>query len=71
MRFGLAAGVWTADHGWAMRAVRALRTGIAWVNTHGTTVSEIPHGGVRHSGCGSDWSMAGLLDYAQVKHVMV
>nr|WP_280117764.1 aminobutyraldehyde dehydrogenase [Streptomyces ficellus] len=70
-RFGLAAGVWTADHDRAMRATRALRTGIVWVNTHGTTVSEMPHGGVKHSGYGSDLSMAGLLDYTQVKHVML
>jgi betaine-aldehyde dehydrogenase len=69
--FGLAASVWTADHARAMRTVRALRTGIAWVNTHGTTVSEMPHGGVKDSGYGSDLSMAGLLDYTQVKHVML
>ncbi|MFC9293779.1 aminobutyraldehyde dehydrogenase [Streptomyces sp. NPDC057011] len=71
VRHGLAASVWTADHDRAMRATRALRTGIVWVNTHGTTVSEMPHGGVRHSGYGSDLSMAGLLDYTQVKHVML
>ncbi|MEV6399081.1 aminobutyraldehyde dehydrogenase [Streptomyces sp. NPDC051907] len=71
VRFGLAASVWTADHDRAMRATRAVDTGIVWVNTHGTTVSEMPHGGVKHSGYGSDLSMAGLLDYTQVKHVML
>ncbi|MFD0141947.1 MULTISPECIES: aminobutyraldehyde dehydrogenase [unclassified Streptomyces] len=71
VRFGLAASVWTADHDRAMRATRALHTGIVWVNTHGTTVSEMPHGGVKHSGHGSDLSLAGLLDYTQVKHVML
>ncbi|MFF7714683.1 aldehyde dehydrogenase family protein [Streptomyces sp. NPDC007988] len=71
VRLGLAAGVWTTDHDRAMRATRALRTGIVWVNTHGTTVSEMPHGGVKHSGYGSDLSLAGLLDYTQVKHVML
>ncbi|MHC5699915.1 aldehyde dehydrogenase family protein [Streptomyces tirandamycinicus] len=71
VRLGLAAGVWTTDHDRAMRATRALHTGIVWVNTHGTTVSEMPHGGVKHSGYGSDLSLAGLLDYTQVKHVML
>lgn len=71
VRFGLAAGVWTTDHDRAMRATRALESGIVWVNTHGTTVSEMPHGGVKHSGYGSDLSLAGLLDYTQVKHVML
>ncbi|WP_369269248.1 hypothetical protein AB5J55_03645 [Streptomyces sp. R11] len=31
----------------------------------------MPHGGVGHSGYGSDLSMTGLLDYTQVKHVML
>ncbi|MFD9723035.1 aminobutyraldehyde dehydrogenase [Streptomyces sp. NPDC059072] len=71
VRFGLAASVWTKDHDRAMRATRALHTGIVWVNTHGTTVSEMPHGGVKHSGYGSDLSLTGLLEYTQAKHVML
>ncbi|MGW7575868.1 hypothetical protein [Streptomyces sp. NPDC054765] len=40
------------------------------VNTRGTTVPEMPHGGVKHSGYGSDLSLAGLLDHTRAKHVM-
>ena len=71
VRYGLSAGVWTADQERAARATMALHTGIVWVNTHGTTVSEMPHGGVQHSGYGSGLLLSGLLDYTQVKHVML
>ncbi|MFF4954912.1 aldehyde dehydrogenase family protein [Streptomyces chattanoogensis] len=53
-----------------MHAARwALRTGIVRVDTHDTTMPEIPHGGARHSGYGRDLSPTGLLGYTQVKHV--
>ncbi len=67
---GLAASVWTRDHARAMRAGQELDAGIVWLNTHGTTVSEMPHGGTKHSGYGSDLSVQGLFDYTRVKHVM-
>ncbi|MFK0238085.1 aldehyde dehydrogenase family protein [Streptomyces vinaceus] len=71
VRFGLAAGVRTSDHDRAVRATRMLHTGVVWVNTQGAALSEMPHGGVEHSGYGSDLSLSGLLDYTQVKHLML
>jgi betaine-aldehyde dehydrogenase len=53
-----------------MRAMAEIDTGVVWVNTHGTTVSEMPHGGVKHTGGGSDLSLQGLLEYTRVKHVL-
>ena len=33
-------------------------------------LSEMPHGGFKHSGYGKDLSMYGFEDYTRIKHVM-
>jgi len=68
--YGLSASVWTKDHGRAMRMTRRLDFGCVWVNTHIPFISEMPHGGFKHSGYGKDLSVYSLEDYTRVKHVM-
>lgn len=71
VRYGLAAGIWTADVGRAHRVARDLQAGSIWVNHYGVYPSEAPFGGYKESGTGHDLGLESLYEYMETKNVHV
>jgi 1-pyrroline dehydrogenase len=71
VRYGLSASVWTNDLGVAHRSARDIDAGTVWVNSHLVIGSELPWGGFKESGYGSDMSVLAIEEYTRIKHVML
>ena len=69
--YGLASGVWTSNINKAMRAARALKAGLVWVNGWDACDITSPFGGVKQSGFGRDRSLHALYKYADLKAVSI
>lgn len=69
--YGLTASVWTVNISRAMRIAKKLQFGTVWINNHTRLTPEMPHGGGKASGHGTDMSIYALEEYTQIKHVMI
>ncbi|WP_371541543.1 aldehyde dehydrogenase [Streptomyces sp. NBC_00554] len=70
-RYGLAAGIWTADVRRVFRMTRALKVGTVWVNAYRTLNYAMPFGGVKNSGFGRENGTEGLGEYLEEKAVWI
>lgn len=69
VEYGLAAYLWTADVGRAVRMTDELEAGMMWVNSENVRHLETPFGGVKASGIGrdgGDWSFDFYMETVNV-----
>ena len=69
--YGLASGVWSENIGRCMRMMRAINSGVVWVNTYRVAAPQAPFGGMKDSGFGRVRGEAGILEFTQTKNVFI
>ncbi len=69
--YGLAAGLWTADMGRALRGAAAMEAGTVWINTYRAVSYMAPFGGYKRSGIGRESGREAMGAYLQTKTVWI
>ncbi len=69
-RFGLACSIYSADEGHALSMARQIRAGGVAINCAGVSLTN-PFGGYKQSGWGRECGPEGILEFTQIKQVMM
>src|SRR5438552_3830283 len=67
--YGLSGSIWTENGGRALRAARAIETGVLSINSNSSVRPSTPFGGFKRSGFGRELGMHGLAGYSEIKNV--
>jgi betaine-aldehyde dehydrogenase len=68
-KFGLAAGILSADAERASRIASQIKAGTIWINSYHTPYVEAPWGGYKQSGIGRELGPQGLDGFTETKHI--
>ncbi|MGI0100275.1 MAG: NAD-dependent succinate-semialdehyde dehydrogenase [Candidatus Micrarchaeaceae archaeon] len=69
--YGLGASVWTNDRRKGESIARRLQAGLVYVNGIVKSDPRIPFGGIKRSGLGRELSRYGLLEFANIKPIVI
>jgi betaine-aldehyde dehydrogenase len=69
--YGLSGSIWSRDIGRALRAAKALKSGVISVNCNNSVHVEAPFGGYKQSGIGRELGLEALEHYTEVKNVFI
>ena len=69
--FGLGGSVWTTDPARGEALARRIVAGVVCVNRGASSDNRLPFGGVKRSGIGREFSRYGLLEFANIRTVIV
>ncbi|MDE1833121.1 MAG: NAD-dependent succinate-semialdehyde dehydrogenase [Candidatus Micrarchaeota archaeon] len=69
--FGLGGSVWTTDLQRGEELARSIDAGVVCVNRGASSDNRLPFGGVKKSGIGREFSRYGLLEFANIRTVIV
>jgi aldehyde dehydrogenase (NAD+) len=67
--FGLAGYVWCADRERGERVAAGIEAGMVAINGGSITDADMPFGGVKQSGFGREWGLAGVEEFTEIKTV--
>ena len=67
--YGLGGTVWSSNPQRAYEVALKIDSGTVWVNTHLDLPPDVPIGGAKHSGLGTEMGQEGLEEFTQAKVV--
>ena len=69
--YGLGGTVWGADSKRAFEVAQRIAAGTVWVNKHLDLPPDIPFGGAKQSGFGTEMGQEGLLEFTQMRIINI